>query len=560
MSTLSPVDCPFLAQSKKRMPFGKNINVIYSMIPRTFKSAFIGRLSAAMMLRGLVVLIIAVLFCGLTAPKASGQQYGPPSVLYNGVLYNFQYTAYNLYGEYVDFYDTSLDLWVDDFYYLVHYPDFGSEAPWYYDQGGQMLWWEGNYAVGMDEITFLDFPYCFKVLTWDQITSPVPFVVNGRYTVPTYWSGANGAWVTTVDLTSPSYMQFGSSPWFWVDPNLNNYTNATLLDARYYSNIFETDPPPQVYINGQAYNLDSTDVTAGGQNYTDTLHYSGSVGYVEIQRNATSNSTMASYMWGTAPNGETFTTSYDPDSWQIGALPADLAISFNAISGTPANGPPYVSWAGNLLHFYYTTGDGKDLYWAPGDAGGDYSVIVGSDDSVTATHGGTETAGTYLPASSTFTNVAGNAPISDNFFALGSDGNPVGLPSGVTVLVYGRGFGNSVLLPDGIHTGGYTYQRPDGSWGRKYVGLPANNMFVISDDAGNYNSQLYITQDGESINAVSRLAAGQQLPGASLCQWDAVSFALGNELRWRDGAEHIWRRVLYFGGRRYYADLGLGLG
>ncbi|WP_165920183.1 LamG-like jellyroll fold domain-containing protein [Chthoniobacter flavus] len=293
---------------------------------------------------------------------------------------------------------------------------------------------------------------------------------------------------------------------------MNNYTNATLLDARYYSNIFETDPPPQVYINGQAYNLDSTDVTAGGQNYTDTLHYSGSVGYVEIQRNATSNSTMASYMWGTAPNGETFTTSYDPDSWQIGALPADLAISFNAISGTPANGPPYVSWAGNLLHFYYTTGDGKDLYWAPGDAGGDYSVIVGSDDSVTATHGGTETAGTYLPASSTFTNVAGNAPISDNFFALGSDGNPVGLPSGVTVLVYGRGFGNSVLLPDGIHTGGYTYQRPDGSWGRKYVGLPANNMFVISDDAGNYNSQLYITQDGESINAVSGWPLANSFP------------------------------------------------
>lgn len=418
-----------------------------------------------------ILLFLVSLLSFLTPTDA--QYYGVPNFVVDGNMYGFVYSD----GSFVapDGTVYAADIYTGGYFYP------GSFV--LYDSGGNPV----DYTmVGADGYTPLG---SSDIIILSNDTSSGFW--NG-FAYVSYWAPGAG------------YIQTGASPFYWYDGN-----PGFVLDKRNGwppSNAYLPPvPPSQVYVNGVQYNGAGTTISAGGASYSQTTYYQGPANnYVEIQENAYNDGPAQSFIWGTAgSNGETFSSTLDPSNWSIGAgVASDLAITFNAPGGTASYGPPMVSWDGNLLRFYYTTSDGKDLYWNAGDANGDYTVIIAQDDSVVAIHGTISVTGSCDP--STLALNFGGAMGTSNLFAQDAIGNPLGLPAGLTVLVGTGGFGDSILLSNGTHSPTYTYRRPDLSWGKKYVGLPSNYWFLVADNAGNYNSQLYITQDGEMVvNATS---------------------------------------------------------
>lgn len=457
----------------------------------------------------------------LLVPSAFGQSFGPPKILFGSSIYGFQYNDTDGFGNSFDFYDGGLT--VDSSGILRSGTGYVSVSSFDYTAGGGG--WGGQ-AFGLagdgwgvlgiyPGVLLLAHDYSDTILNSQSsgLLGQSIYSYPNYVGLPTFLNGTTwvAAYITDQYGGNPNtFFQFGSSPVYWYGGS-----NMVIDDrSGWPASNFLDGVPQQIYLNGRVF----TFAGVGGYidqnvNYSDYVYYTsaGTSAWVQIDRFYSNGAGQGGFLVGDV-GGASFGVSFDLGSWQVGELPSGIAVSFSAPSGYPAHGPPLVSWDGNLLRFYYTTVDGRDLYWfADGVSGLDYSVIIAADNSVTALHDTVSIAGTYSVTSSKF-DFSGDIR-AKNLFALDANGNPMGLPVGLTMLLNAGGFGDSVLLSDGVHMPTYTYRRPDGSWGEKYVGLSENCWFLIADNAGNYNSQLYITQNGEMVvNAIGGWPVANSYP------------------------------------------------
>ena len=305
----------------------------------------------------------------------------------------------------------------------------------------------------------------------------------------------NGSFYVDYAASQSGYYQFGSSPWYWFDGVTNLVLDRRSGAAWPSSNIpyVPPAPPAQVYVNRVLYSLTTTSESIGGTSYSKLTHYQGpGSNYVEIQENA-SGGPVQSYIWGIGgANAEWFSVGIDPNGWQVGGgVPNDLAITFNTPGGNPAFGPATVSWNGVLLNFYYTTADGRDLYWNSGDVNGDYTIWAAADGSAAAIHGTTSATGSYSssPGVFDFQGVTGTA----NIVAQDSNGNPYPgeLGAGIALLFGSDGSGHGLLRSDGAQiSAAFTYRRPDGSYGWQYSNL-SSGVYLVKDESGGYTAPPY---------------------------------------------------------------------
>ena len=164
-----------------------------------------------------------------------------------------------------------------------------------------------------------------------------------------------------------------------------------------------------------------------------------------------------------------------------------------------------VSWNGVLLNFYYTTADGRDLYWNPGDVNGDYTIWAAADGSAEAIHGAISAGGAYSssPGAFDFQGVAGTG----NIVAQDGNGDPYSgeLGLGMTLLFGSHGPGHGVLGSGGSQNPTvYTYRRPDGSYGWKYTNL-TNGIYLVQDEAGGYTAPPYKFDSGVGDTVVNAI-------------------------------------------------------
>lgn len=328
----------------------------------------------------LLIAICAVMLSLFITSQAFSQTYGPPNIEYNGVLYNYQSAGTDPDGNPCDIYNARF--WVDsggglhDTGGTYYGPSFD------YVNGGD---WGGAFAVAADGVSILGVPNGLVVLGYDGTIAGFVTSTFSNYPIPLFSNGTTE--VAKYFPTGPMYFWAGSSPVYWYN---GDTTSDFVVDARNgwpASNVFGGSPPQQVYINGQLCNLYTTslNVNNAGSNSSATLsyYYQNAAGdtWAQIGLYSLGGSNVSASAGGSISlslhGAYLGSSSIDPLTWQVGTLPSNVAISFDgASSGGPSQGPVLVSWDDNLLQFYYTTQDGKDLYWATGDANGDYTVIV----------------------------------------------------------------------------------------------------------------------------------------------------------------------------------------
>lgn len=341
-----------------------------------------------------------------------------------------------------------------------------------------------GYAVASDGFSLLGAPPGVTIL------APTP---GGLF-----WNG--WAYVSKMYFSSPCYFQVGASPWYWYGD-----TNSDIvIDGHngWPASNFVTAPPQTLYLKDRVYNLATVTQSGSSSEFSDAVCYVNPVNgdMAGLNRYYTDGSWTAGSTW-IYVDGHYYTGGWDPLTQQATGVP----ISFSIPSGNPQSGPAAIS-SPDVVFQFYNTGAGGDVYWS--SSGG--TILVGGDGSVAVTDSsGNPIQGTYDATSHLFDFGPWWFPL----VALDTAGNPVGLPSGLTFILGAAGFGDSVLLTDGVHQPDYTYRRPDGSWGKKYVGLPENYWFLVADNEGNYNSQLYISQNGEMVvNAIGGWPVANSYP------------------------------------------------
>lgn len=347
---------------------------------------------------------------------------------------------------------------------------------------------------------------------------------------------------TAYDETLAAYYdaylsEFGDVYRIYADGQVRNafYSVIGSYDSTSYTfNIWNTlavttdgnaiNPPPAPYII--AYNPNSPSgvglILAGvnysvfGGGFTAELDYidptSGS-NWFTIHRCFTGGSLSGDVSGGLG--GETFSGTYsgnvNDDTVMATALtdqnfnPANVSFYFSANNptSTTRDGPPYISWNGILLTFAFTDSEGINIY--QNDTG---TVVVNlSSGSVWGSGPSGSVSGTYDRSTKEFSaNVV-------NFFGLDDNRNPIGLPTGLMIKTGFSGFATSILSAPtnsaSVVHATYTYQDPtDGTWVAEYTGLAANSRILIADDHGNYNSQIYLTQNTSSQNQIINASAG----------------------------------------------------
>ena len=190
-----------------------------------------------------------------------------------------------------------------------------------------------------------------------------------------------------------------------------------------------------------------------------------------------------------------FPATLDETTLQAGTgVPADIALGFVQSIGSPAQGPASVSWDNVFLQFLYTSVDGKDLYWAPADANGEYDVVIAPDLSVVATHSTETLNGTYNSSPGAF-NFSGAADSSD-LLALNANGVPYTgeLSVGFMVQVSFNGPAQQILNGNGTAytPPTYTFAGPAGAYGVKFTGIPDRCLSWSRDENGNYTAPPYV--------------------------------------------------------------------
>src|SRR5207244_2913498 len=61
-------------------------------------------------------------------------------------------------------------------------------------------------------------------------------------------------------------------------------------------------------------------------------------------------------------DGNYFSGSVDPVSWQVSNIPSNIVASFSPPPANPRFGPAQMAWNGANLQFKYTNNDGADVY------------------------------------------------------------------------------------------------------------------------------------------------------------------------------------------------------
>ena len=158
----------------------------------------------------------------------------------------------------------------------------------------------------------------------------------------------------------------------------------------------------------------------------------------------------------------------------------------------PLQGPPRVTWNGVSLSYSGTGAEqNSDLYTNPTSA---EAVTINPDDSVNVS-GSYTTTGSYDPANYQFS--FGGNPNMTNIAAQDANGELLGTPAGLEVYSSSGGAGQSIFLGTGnFCTPTYTFVRPDGVCGVKFLNVPAGSVFLVQDANGNYGSPAYVYEQG----------------------------------------------------------------
>ncbi|WP_042725492.1 autotransporter outer membrane beta-barrel domain-containing protein [Chthoniobacter flavus] len=447
-----------------------------------------------------VYLALAVVLLGFCSLEARAQTYGPPKIVYGSDFVSYtgttDYLVVPINGEdvtlYGDIYDSN---WIVDSSYNV----YDNNGTWYgiYDPSSHQIGPQPSaaFAVAADGVTFLDNLPGITVIDHSPI--------QGWATAGPFYNGT--AYVARLENIGATFFQEGSSPWYFYDGSSN-----VTFDGRGewpVSNVF-IDLAQAMYVNGREYDYETTSYSPGTGSLSENVTYldsaTGETVGITLSANIGGSNTLyysSSSIWGYW-NGTLFTGSIDPSSGVISGLPSWVAITFSPATLSSTNGPALISWDNHLLSYYFTTADGKSVYWNAGDGSGDYTVIVASDDTVVALHGSFSTGGTWTsPGVFNFQGAPGTADI----LALDSNGDllPGELSLGMTFLFGSDGPGHNIVGTGASMSTVYTFRRP-ASWGVKYANL-SDGVYLVQDENGNYTAPPYKFQaaSGETmINAI----------------------------------------------------------
>jgi hypothetical protein len=421
----------------------------------------------------------------LLAPRPSlAQSYGPPALAWSGALYtysgnsssdiydessNYLYTLY--WDVYSDIY-TSHTVTVDNYYVVTA----STGATGEYNPYGYHFSLPGMAAVNTNWDGFLGLDPGVTVSTTE---TSIQFFEGSTGRDPDYsfrrdastyvhkFLGISDGTVFNLG-TSPLY-RYHSGGEMVFDPTTLGWPVTTIFPA----------PPEHLYVNGRTYNFSSLIIDGAAPGYySDRLFYGTSP--IEVDRIYNSGTSTGS-IWGFAKYDGYFTATFDPQTSEVtGSSPSDFAISFSGLQGTPSHGPAVISWDGYRLPFLYTDGSGADFYYYDDTDVSFSRVVIAANNAVGVWGFGSDTSGTWNPATSQF-DFSGN-PALANLFALDGSGNPVGLEAGVTVLGSSSGYGDTLTTASASITPTHFYHRPDGSLAIKYAssaGLAPNSYFFL---------------------------------------------------------------------------------
>lgn len=326
-------------------------------------------------------------------------------------------------------------------------------------------------------------------------------------------------------IDSDGQVRFPANPSFAIavyDSTSYSFNNLYMLSATTDGNPINPPPAPYIIAIGPEVSswvglpLIGANYSSFGGGLTVELNYadpSSASNWFTIHRYFTGGSLsgdISGSLGGETFSG-TFSGSVSDDTVTTTTLtdqnfnPANVSFSFstNNPTSTTRQGPPYISWNGTLLTYAFSDSEEVNVY--QDDTG---TVVVNlSSGTVWGSGPSGSVSGSYDASTQKFSVDVGN------FFGLDDSRNPIGLPTGLLIKTGFGGFATSILSAPtnsaSVVHATYTYQNSnDGTWVAEYTGLAANSRILIADDQGNYNSQIYLTQNTSSQNQTINAAAG----------------------------------------------------
>jgi len=475
----------------------------------------------------------------LSSQAQSSPAYGPPAIAAAGLLYAYSSTGTDPNSNLAcDFYvaaagkievDQHNNLTVLAGPYLLQTATYNPAGPAFYSTNSNQL--SAQFVpVSADGSSFLGLPVGITVIANSPVGSMSMYDSSGTLSWKTsdYYYGVTSGAITIyytkfMNLSPPFVFQVGSSPMYSYSASaataelVLNQSSGTWPP----SNLFPT-PSPTIYaiVSGDtsstAYSLTRANYIPGSTSYGQQFTYcdvNGNYG-ATLQLIYNFTGPMTGSVTGQADGSVQYTGTFDPSSQTFSNISdPTVQVSLSPISGNGGPGgnppppqrlgPPYISWDGTVLYYQTTDNSGNDYY---SGASNTITVTISNGSTVSGQSPSGAIAETYSTTTSTFTGP------DNNFIALDPSGNPIGLPTGLTLLLPSAGIGQSLSLSNNQNTVqasvNYVYQRPDGSFGVKYVSLPANYWFLIADATGNLNSQIYVTLDTSTQDAIINAVSG----------------------------------------------------
>lgn len=373
----------------------------------------------------------------------------------------------------------------------------GSYDPNYQSDGNTAISIDGIAGVSADGTSMLGIPsYCVIVITsgWDPVSigaecDPSPWGPDWYDDAP--WDYAlyrpHGTAVFAFDEGSgcnPYYSLNGDT---YYNPGANNVLDFTSSTPPTY--VPSSPWPPSVlYINGIQVSLNDDQANVGPGSASFAYYSSDYSSGCEIYYNYNGTSWGLGQLSGWGFSGNVYGTIDPNTSAYVGSGSVRLGPS-------PQQGPPEITWNGLSLTFDNTDGNGTDYYSSSVNS---TQVMINADDSVDVS-GSYTASGTYNPNTYQFN--FGGDPNMQIFAAQDWYGELVGTPNGLEMYFNAPGNAQSIQLGNGAYLSSttsvvYTFQRSDGSYGVKYLGVPLNSIFLVQDNNGNYSSPPYIYEPG----------------------------------------------------------------
>lgn len=497
--------------------------------------------------------------------SALAQQNGDPSAfLGSDGLYNFSSNG-TLQDEYGNSYG-------GDFYQGVSSNNSGNQS---LIDGGGNLWGITYYDDGQGygvQPHFSETGVTYNPNNTPQFSSP-PYVavttdyrsfvglppgvtVDSNYTLGSLFDGSN-YYYPAYSFTNPNsgtvvsvFLNLPTDDVFVIDASPYYLFNGSGLSLDQSSgtwpssnNLFPAPPPNPVYtlVAGDAsavsYTLGVVNVSSGAGWYTEELDYFDPSGNYDLTiHRYFNNRSYSGDVSGTADGWENYSGTFDPINVVFSNISnPDIQISSSTLNngGNLRQGPIAISWDGTLVLYQSSDGSGNDYYQ---DGTGNVNVTINGGSSTSGYNGlrNSSISGTFNSSTSTFSVVNPLTHIRDlNFFAFGTDGNPIGLPPGLILIFGSQGPGAAVIVSNSdpqigglfIMNPNFTYQRRDGSWVTKYSlsqseaeGYNRTVLsgwdLIIADATGLFNSPPYITNDTSNQDQVINAVSGWPLSNA----------------------------------------------